>query len=180
MVDGAGFVAAYEDGIGPVRGRRVLVVGSGGVGAAIAFGLVEAGAGVVDVSDVDDSRARALAERLRAQGVAAQFVEPSAAGYDLVVNASPAGMRPDDPIPIDLAGATSTLTVADVVTKPADTPLLRAAADLGCRVQGGLRMAEAQIPLQARFFGFMTGEWIPSSTGRRGGERRPHVEEMAL
>lgn len=164
MFDGAGFMAAYEDGIQPVRGQRVLVVGSGGVGAAIAFALGGAGARTVDVSDVDDSRARVLAERLQTQGVASRCVtKPSAEGYELVVNASPAGMRPDDPLPIDLGGATSTLAVADVVTKPADTALPRAAAELGCRVQGGLRMTEAQIPLQAAFFGFPAGEWSLSS-----------------
>lgn len=166
MFDGAGFLAAYEDGIQPVRGQRVLVVGSGGVGAAIAFALGGAGANTVDVSDVDGARARALAERLQVQGVASRPVtQPSAEDYELVVNASPAGMRPDDPLPIDLQGAPSTLAVADVVTKPADTALLRAAAELGCRVQGGLRMTEAQIPLQAEFFGFSAGEWSLSSTG---------------
>lgn len=168
MFDGAGFLTAYEDGIQPVRGQRVLVVGSGGVGAAIAFALGGAGADTVDVSDVDGARARALAERLQVQGVASRPVaQPGAEGYELVVNASPAGMRPDDPLPIALEGATSTLVVADVVTKPVDTALLRAATELGCRVQGGLRMTEAQIPLQAEFFGFSDGEWSLSSTGSR-------------
>lgn len=164
MLDGGGFLAAYEDRIRPVRGQRVLVVGSGGVGAAIALALGEAGASEVYVSDVNASRARALAARLGAHGVASKSVDPTAKGYDLVVNASPAGMRPEDPLPIDLDGATSDLAVADVVTKPADTRLLLAATALGCPVQGGLQMAEAQIPLQAEFFDLPPGDWRLSSS----------------
>lgn len=165
MFDGTGFLAAYQDGIQPVRGQRVLVIGSGGVGAAIAIALGEAGAHKVDVSDVDVCRAQTLAARLRAHGVASEPVCPVVEGYELIVNASPAGMHPDDPLPVDLEGATPELAVADVVTKPAETALLRMAAQLGCRVQRGIRMTEAQIPLQAAFFGYPTVEWRLNPNG---------------
>ncbi|MGH3643402.1 MAG: shikimate dehydrogenase family protein [Mycobacterium sp.] len=153
MLDGDGFVAAFEGKIRPVRGLRSLVVGSGGAGAAIAFALADGGANAVDVSDVDAARSHSLAERIAAHGTDSKPVPPRAKGYDLVVNASPAGMRPEDPLPVDLDGVTSEVAVADIVTKPASTRLLRAASALGCSVQDGLQMTEAQVALQAQFFG---------------------------
>lgn len=159
MLDGNGFVRAFEEGIRPVRGQRTLVVGSGGAGAAIAFALADGGATEVDVADVDSSRAGALAERLVAAGTASRAVPPVARGYDLVVNASPAGMRPSDPLPIDLDGVTREVAVADVVTKPAVTRLIEEASARGCQVQQGLRMTMGQIPLQASFFGYAPDEW---------------------
>jgi shikimate dehydrogenase len=68
ILDGDGFVVAFESGIRPVRGQRVLVMGSGGVGSAIAFALADSGAVEVNVSDVDSTRASSLAKRLTEAG----------------------------------------------------------------------------------------------------------------
>ena len=124
MTDGIALVAALRaQGFEP-KGRRALVVGAGGAGSAVALALVEAGASVA-VSEIDPGRRDDLRQRL-APSVAVGSGDPS--GFDLVVNASPMGMAPDDPLPVDAARLAPGAFVADLVTKPAVTPLLDAAA----------------------------------------------------
>ena len=154
ILDGDGFVVAFESGIRPVRGQRVLVVGSGGVGS-----LLRSRWPTVVPSK---STCRMLTPRVRARlpngsprpVPCSRSVVPEARDYDLAVNASPAGMRPTDPLPIDLNRVTRGVVVADVVTKPVRTRLLQMAAEL----QDGRQMIAVQIPLQAKFFGYAGGD----------------------
>ncbi|AKS31437.1 shikimate dehydrogenase family protein [Mycolicibacterium goodii] len=168
MLDGVGFVTAFENGIGPVEGRRALVIGCGGAGSAIALALADGGAAAVDVSDVDDGRASALAERTAAAGVASRPVAPLGRGYDLIVNASPAGMRGTDPVPVDLGGVGADAAVADVITDPAVTPLIEEATRRGCRVQVGAQMTDAQAGHMASFFGYREVAAVPVSSRPNG------------
>jgi shikimate dehydrogenase len=165
-LDGVGFVAALRASDRDVAGRDVLVVGSGGVGTSIAVAIAEAGARRVDVADVAADRAADLAGRIQSTGVASAVVEPRAAGYGVVVNASPVGMKPDDPLPIDLAGLTPDTVVADVVVHPRMTRLLTAAAERGCFTQSGFRMMDAQLAQMAEFFGFEGGDFSPEAALR--------------
>jgi len=151
--DGKGFVAGLRRHGHDPEGKRTLLVGAGGAGSAVGFGLAEAGAAPLTVYDVD----RAKAERL-ARGIAAAFpragatVGPAdAAGCALVVNATPLGMAPDDPLPIDPAGFAPGMVVADVVILAHDTKLLAAARGRGCAVVGGRAMTEGQAQELARF-----------------------------
>jgi shikimate dehydrogenase len=77
-------------------------------------------------------------------------------GYDIVVNATPLGMKPGDPLPFDIAKITPSTFVGEVVMKEEYTPLLRAAMDKGCTVQVGTDMLFEQIPAYLEFFGFGT------------------------
>lgn len=161
MVDGLGFVAAARaNGFDPA-GRRALIVGGGGAGSAIAHALCEAGVARLVVSDVDTARAQRLADQL-GQSFAATDVAVSAsadaAGFDLVVNATPLGMKPGDPLPVgeDLLGELpGSALVADVVTAPEVTPFLKAAQARGLRIQTGPQMAKAQLGLLGGFMGVM-------------------------
>ena len=78
------------------------------------------------------------------------------AGYDLVVNATPLGMKPSDPLPFDVARLAPTTFVGEVVMKQEITPLLAAAKEKGCRYQVGTDMLFEQIPAYLEFFGFGT------------------------
>ena len=78
------------------------------------------------------------------------------AGYDLVVNATPLGMKAGDPLPFDIARIAPTTFVGEVVMKEEYTPLLRAARDKGCTVQVGTDMLFEMIPAYLEFFGFGT------------------------
>lgn len=104
MVDGLGFVgAARAKGIDP-GGMRALLVGAGGAGSAIALALVEAGVGELAIHDSMAERRDALIGRLNGLGkapVRTGTMDP--AGFDFVANATPAGMKDGDPMPVDVA-----------------------------------------------------------------------------
>jgi shikimate dehydrogenase len=173
IVDGIGFVGGLEARGQTVAGRRALVVGAGGVGTAIAFAIAEAGAAEVAVFDVAGERAADLARRIAAAGVAARVAPADAAGFDLVVNASPLGMQPDDPLPIALDRLRPETVVADVVVHPRITKLLAAARERGCFLQPGTHMMDAQIATMASFFGFGAGDWSPAAIARVVGDEQP-------
>jgi shikimate dehydrogenase len=120
----------------------------------------------VAVSDVAADRARQLAARLTAAGYAARVSAPEADGFDLVINASPAGMQPGDPLPVDCAGLDPDAIVADVVIHSGLTPLLSAARERGCFVQPGSVMSDHQVTEMATFFGFPAGDWSPKAIAR--------------
>jgi shikimate dehydrogenase len=168
MFDGVGFVAGLREAGQSVRGRRALLVGSGGVGSAIAFGLAEAGVDSVSVSDVIAERAEALSARLLAAGYRSAVSAPDPAGFDLVVNASPAGMHVGDPLPFDCSRLDATAIVGDVVISHEQevTPLVVAARERGCFVQPGTVMTDHQIAEMARFFGFESGDWSADTIAR--------------
>lgn len=142
MVDGLGFVNALSSTGFVVAGQRSLVVGAGGAGTAIAHALLEAGAAAVSVYDRDPKRADALSTLLC--GVGRYDVSTSPApdprGHTLIVNATPAGMHPDDPLPIMAEHLVPNMTVADVITAPEVTPLLETARNRGCVTQTGAAM----------------------------------------
>jgi shikimate dehydrogenase len=134
IVDGFGLVSGLLASGQRIEGRRALVVGSGGVGRAIAFAIADARAASVHVYDVMPERAEDLAARLGEAGTPSGIAPPAAKGFDLVVNASPLGMKQGDPLPIDPAGLDEYAIAVDVVVHPVMTPWLSAAAAQGCYV----------------------------------------------
>jgi len=158
LFDGAGFVRGLQrNGFEP-GGARCLVVGTGGVGSAIAAALAAADVAELALADRNATALAALADRLRAQyarlTVTTGSNDPS--GRDLVVNATPLGMNPDDALPLDVTRLHPRTFVGEVVMKEEITPLLRAARERGCRTQVGTEMLFEQIPLYLEFFGFGT------------------------
>ncbi len=158
MFDGAGFVLGLKGKQFDPMSKRALVVGSGGVGSAIAASLADAGVAEVGVFDVNTAAATALAQRLRTHYplLRAASTSPDPSGYDLVVNATPLGMKTSDPLPFDTDKLTPHTFVGEVVMSQAETPLLAAARAKGCPVQLGVDMLFEQIPAYLEFFGFPT------------------------
>jgi shikimate dehydrogenase len=155
MFDGEGFVRGVRrKGLEP-RGASALVVGSGGVGSAIAAALAAAGAATLALYDVNGASADALARRLRKEYPALQVRTGSRdpAGFDLVVNATPLGMQAGDPLPVDVGRLDARSFVGEVVMKSETTPFLAAAQARGCRVQVGTDMLFEMIPAYLEFFG---------------------------
>lgn len=155
MVDGVGFVRGlHAAGLDP-RGGRVWLVGAGGAGAAIAAALCEAGVGHLWLQDVSRDRSEMVAARLRAHypgvpvGVTGKM--PDGAGY--AINATPLGLRPDDPAPFAVDGLPPGAVVCDIIMEPARTALLAAAEARGLRTHPGAPMLTAQMPLYLEFFG---------------------------
>ncbi len=158
MFDGAGFVrGVLRKGV-KLEGARVLVVGSGGVGCAIAASLAAEGIAEIGLFDVTKASAEGLADRLRNHYKALKVTMGSndPAGYDVVVNATPMGMNEGDELPMDVSRIAPTTFVGEVVMKTEMTAFLAAAKARGCPVQIGTDMLFEQIPAYLEFFGFPT------------------------
>ncbi len=158
MFDGEGFVRGVLRKGRTLRGARVLVVGAGGVGSAIAASLAHAGVGEIRLYDADSPMMEALAMRLRANysSLAVTTGSSDPADCDIVVNATPLGMKDGDPLPMDVERLSSSTFVGEVVMKQEITPLLAAARARGCDFQVGADMLFEQIPAYLEFFGFPT------------------------
>ena len=158
MFDGTGFVRGVERKGKAIAGAQAVVSGSGGVGSAIAASLAAAGVARLMLFDRDPAVADALAGRLRRHypGLDVQTGSNDPAGSDLVVNATPLGMKLGDPMPFDIERIAAGSFVGEVVMKEEHTPLLRAALDKGCPVQVGTDMLFEMIPAYLEFFGFGT------------------------
>lgn len=156
MVDGDGFLAALAATGGTAHGASVVMFGGGGVGLALLLALIHAGARTIAIHEPNEERRQALvrvaarigaSDRLSLDAMAAL---PSA---DIAINATPLGMSPGDPLPFDPRLLQKGAHVADVVTSPEVTPLLREALACGLSIQTGRAMAEAQMPAQIQYLG---------------------------
>ena len=158
MFDGEGFVRGLQRKGLQLQGARALVVGSGGVGSAIAASLAADGVAALALFDVQAQAAEALATRLRTHYPAVEVSTGSRdpAGFDLVVNATPLGMDPGDPLPVDVERIAPTAFVGEVVMRAEMTAFLSAARARGCRVQVGTDMLFEMIPAYLEFFGLPT------------------------
>ena len=101
MFDGEGFVRGMRRKGHEVAGRRALVVGAGGVGSAIAASLAQAGLAEIGLYDTRAAVAERLGERLQRHcpGIGVSTGSRDPAGWDVIVNATPLGMNPGDPMP---------------------------------------------------------------------------------
>ena len=156
--DGAGFVRGVQRKGQRLAGARALVCGSGGVGSAIAASLAAAGVAELMLYDSVDASSQALAGRLREHypELLVRTGSNDPAGYDVLVNATPLGMKNDDPLPFDVTRIDRGAFVGEVVMKQAITPLLAAAQERGCKIQMGTDMLFEMIPAYLEFFGFGT------------------------
>lgn len=154
-VDGAGFVRGLAlDGVS-VAGKRVLQVGAGGAGRAVAFAIAESGAAALTIANRAVDRADALARAVAAAFPACRTArgEADPRGFDIVVNTTSLGMGEGEPMPVDAAIIAPETVVAEVVMMPEVTPLLAAAAARGSKTVVGRRMMEGQIELMMAFLG---------------------------
>jgi shikimate dehydrogenase len=156
IFDGAGFTGGLRRKRFRFAGASCLVVGAGGVGSAIAASLAQSGVAVIALNDTNPVAAAGLAARLKKHYPALDVRTTSndPAGFDLVVNATPLGMKAGDPLPVDIARLAPAMFVGEVVMKEEITPLLRAARERGCEIQVGTDMLFEQIPAYLEFFGF--------------------------
>jgi shikimate dehydrogenase len=158
MFDGAGFVRGVQRKGLKLQGARVLVVGSGGVGCAIAASLAGEGLAAIHLFDVNSAAAEGLGQRIQAHypGIDVGTGSNDPAGFDLVVNATPMGMDEGDPLPMDVSRLAPETFVGEVVMRTEMTAFLTAAQARGCRVQVGSDMLFEQIPAYLEYFGFPT------------------------
>ena len=157
MFDGSGFVRGIQRNGFKCGGAKVLLVGAGGVGSAIAASLAAAGIGAISVYKTKSDAAVNLVARLQQyypQIDTRLVYTTDVTGFDLIVNGSPLGMKDDDPLPFDLTNLSPSTFVGEVVMKKEMTPLLEIAKAKGCPYVIGTAMLFEMIPAYLEFFGF--------------------------
>lgn len=149
--DTTGFAAAFRTGLPAAATREVVQLGAGGAGAAVADALLTLGTDHLVLVDVDEARstslARALAGRFPEARVESAHPDKLSAllpPADGLVHCTPIGMAGHPGLPLDPAVLHRDLWVADIVYRPLDTALLRAARFAGCAVLHGGHMAVHQ------------------------------------
>lgn len=156
--DWSGFGRAFDEGLPHAALDRVVLVGAGGAGAAVARAVIARGARELVVVDADHDRATALARSATAGSTAAARAEPLGdlaavlAGADGVVHATPTGMAAHPGAPFDVGLLPPGAWVAEVVYRPLTTRLVREARLRGHRVLDGGRMAVFQAADAFRLF----------------------------
>ncbi|WLI13352.1 MULTISPECIES: shikimate dehydrogenase [Pseudomonas] len=147
--DCLGFAEGFRRGLQGVALERVVQMGAGGAGAAVAHALLSEGVQLLSIFDVDQSRAQSLANNLNqhfgfGRAVAGHDLPGTLGQADGLVNTTPMGMKklPGTPVPVELLRAQ--LWVAEIVYFPLETELLRHARALGCRTLDGGNMAVFQ------------------------------------
>ena len=158
MFDGEGFVRGLQRKGRRIGGASAFVAGCGGVGSAIAASMAKAGVSRLGLYDVSAHAMNELAKRLQLHypNLEVAAGSPDPAGYDIVVNATPLGMKRDDPLPMGMDGISPSTFVGEVVMKQEITPFLAAARAKGCDYQVGLDMLFEQIPAYLEFLGLGT------------------------
>jgi len=172
--DCGGFAEGFRRDLAGVATDRVLQLGAGGAGAAVAYALLGEGVRTLLIYDVDLQRAEALAQRLMRHFPAADIAvanEPATAvsAVQGLVNTTPVGMAKVPGTPIGASLLRPSLWVADVIYFPAETELLRAARALGCRTMNGGSMAVFQA---VKAFHAFTGRYADPD------RMRQHFQEL--
>lgn len=157
--DVTGFAASFACGLPDAPLERVVQLGAGGAGAAVAHAMLTLGAGHVTVADALPERAVALAAELnrrfgagRAAAAGPDQLAALVAGADGVVHATPTGMAAHPGLPLPAGLLHPGLWVAEVVYRPLETELLRAARGVGCATLDGGGMAVFQAADAFRLF----------------------------
>jgi shikimate dehydrogenase len=152
MTDGIALLAALRArGFDPAGGSALLV-GAGGAGSAVALALAQAGINELAICDVDATRRIDLLSRLKTRyAVNTRSASSDPSGYHLIVNATPVGMAGTDTPPVDPRRIDARAFVADLITKPAVTPLLHAARERGASIVTGEDMFAPQRNILADF-----------------------------
>ena len=151
--DGKGVVAAIEK-VAPLRGQRVVMLGAGGAGRAMAMEIAWAGAEHLTLVTRRESQGTEVARRVaEAAGIPCQWQQwgnpvrvPE--GTTLLMNATHLGCAPElEPVPVQWDSVDPACVAVDVITNPRITPFLATARDHGCRVVDGVEML-VQLAMQ--------------------------------
>lgn len=164
--DGEGFITSLreEAGIDP-QGKRIVIIGAGGASRAISIQLAKEKARRISLTDIVLNKARDLASCLKknfpegeATAVREEGLEKEIREADILINATPVGMRPDDPSPIDPKFLHPHLLVYDLIYNPPKTRLLSQAERIGAKTLNGMGMLLYQGALA---FTIWTGKEAP-------------------
>ena len=141
------------------KGKRMLIMGSGGVARAIAYGLVRRGAEVT-VSGRNINRSEQMAQELKCKSV--DWIAKQGIKADVIINGTPVGMHPEvNESPLEKNHIKGNCVIFDTVYNPEQTLLIKYARELECKVITGTEMFVRQATMQFKLF---TGEKTSRST----------------
>ena len=144
-----GFLRALSEASVEVKGARIAIVGAGGVARAMAIGSALEGAESITLTDIVLKKAWTLAADVEraAPGVKVNSASPDSDKFrfalmdaDIVANATPLGMKPDDALPTKTDAIPGSAVVFDAVYNLTDTAFQRAAKARGCKVISGIEL----------------------------------------
>lgn len=155
LFDGVGFLKALERYDMPYINKKILLIGAGGAGAAIAASIASKSPKQISIYDPDEAKSRNLVSSIRSffNIPCTQQNSNNPSGFDVVINASPLGLYENDKLPLPPELLSAKTIVCDILMKNQPTPLLKAAIDRGNRILPGFDMLILQSPLFFDFFG---------------------------
>ncbi len=157
----------WEDLGVELRGAKVLLLGAGGAGRVAAMKLAADGVGELHLVNRTEAKAAAVADEIRTRNPVVKVNLGYPRGeVDLVLNATSLGLKPADPFPVAVEkfSLRQARAVYDMVYRPAETALLRAAKTAGCRTANGLGMLLYQ---GAKALEIWSGQPAPTEVMRR-------------
>jgi shikimate dehydrogenase len=160
IFDGIGCVEAFRNRNLTFKDRRVMLIGAGGAGRAIAVAVAQQGPNAIKIFDIDEGRATDLVKIVGEidPKIDASIGKPTLEDVDILLNASPVGMLSDPRAPIEAAQIPSDVVVFDAIVKPELTKLLTIAQQCGCRTIFGREMMRGQITKIVDFFESLGGK----------------------
>jgi len=152
--DGLGCLQGLRTAGHEVEQKRVLVIGTGGAGRAVAAAVARAKPAELCLYDVDQERAGAVRQDLSAAfpDVSVTVGPPDPETFEIMINCTPVGMAGSCGSPVDPSRLAPGTLVVDLVIEPELTYLLQAAAARGCIVQPGLFTLAGQVDALCAFF----------------------------
>jgi shikimate dehydrogenase len=169
--DGDGFVAGLQDRGHSLAGKRVLQIGAGGAGKAMAHAIAGERPAEFVVFNRSPDKAAELVDRLTSTFpmTSIRSGDDNPEGFDVVVNATSLGLRDTDALPLSPDRLRPGMLVCEAVMRDGDTPLLKAARERGCGIHHGQWMLYGQIVKIARFLDIpLTPEFVDHILGPPG------------
>lgn len=155
--DWSGFAESFRQELSDASRERVVQLGAGGAGAAVAYAALTLGVSRITIVDTDIARAASLAQRLcnrfgPTRAVSSDNIPQALSEADGLINATPVGMAKYPGIPLDAVHLRGELWIADIIYFPLETELLRIARERGCRTMSGAGMAVFQAAQAFQLF----------------------------
>ncbi|MBM3249188.1 MAG: shikimate dehydrogenase [Candidatus Omnitrophica bacterium] len=164
--DISGFTKHLKENFDPAN-KKVAIIGAGGAARAVSFALVKSGAKEISIFDIDQKKSENISKMLRGLfpdfliSIAKNIEDLQIKNKNLLINATPLGMKPKDPCPVEEKQLHKDLFVYDLIYNPAETKLLKLAKKAGAQTSDGLGMLLYQGMLS---FEIWTGGPAPKET----------------
>lgn len=172
--DGRGFIRSLKEEASIIpKGKRVMILGAGGAARAIAFSIAIEGVEKIFISDVIEKKAKELSSavinKTSTEAIYIKDLKERIGEVDILINATPLGMKKEDPMPISPELLSQRLFVYDIVYNPPETPLIREAKTKGAKALSGIGMLVYQGALS---FKIWTGQEPPIDVMRKAIESK--------